>query len=335
MSRRKKKDRKRDRLQLATAKRERLDKRRTSRQNKREERRTAGMSWLQRSGLDDLFEGSPAHRGQAWCIIGFLLGIAMIAVYTLLGSVLIAVLGSRLSQFFWHSAWCIFLPSFFGVFVFRYFEYVLEGEAFGRGKALDAPLETATSSYQTKEVKIHTDDLLAIGPTLRDRVFPLAFLGLPMLWYGLLAAFWFVVPNAYDFSEDATLTEMGLPFALPLPFVIAGVALLALPRTLRFDRKTKRLRITNLWQKQILMLSDIKSLQLIPGRSIQLGNRKHGRSRPTVSTVQLNLVMGDPEFPRINISHDISRKSAIRIGRLLSQFLDVPIDNAFADPDTA
>lgn len=355
MSRQKKKDQKRERLQRAARKREQLEERRTVRTADREKRRTAGMSWFQRLGLNDLFSGSPANRGQAWCILGVLLGVVIIAVHTVLGSILIVMLGwvlkllageiaaadgmalaMQFARVCWYFAWIIFLPSFFGVFVFRYFEHVLEGEAFGRGQALDEPLEVAVSSYQTKDIKVHTDDVLRIGPTLRDRMFPLAFLGPPLLWYCLLAAFWFFVPSAYDFGDDATLTEWALPFALPLPFVIAGVALLTVPRTFTFDRKAKRLRIANFWQRRILLIDDVKSLQLVPGQPVQKGRRKRHRPQPTsYSTVQLNLVLENAEFPRVNISHDIACQSAVEIGQLLSQFLHVPFDNALAAQDNA
>jgi hypothetical protein len=217
---------------------------------------------------------------------------------------------------------------FFGLFVFRYFEYVQQGEAFGRGQALDEPLQVAASSYQTKEIKVHTDDVLRLSPTLRDRMFGLAILGFPMLWYSLMVAFWFFVPSAYDFDEDDSLLLIAMPFALPLPFVIAGGALWTLPRTFAFDRVHDRLRISNGLRKRILLLDEVKSLQLIPGQAIQKGSRRTRRLRPmSYSTVQLNLVTENSAFPRINICHDAGRRAASEIARTLSSFLRIPLDD--------
>jgi hypothetical protein len=131
-------------------------------------------------------------------------------------------------------------------------------------------------------------------------------------------------------DENTTFIETILPFALPLPFVIAGFALLTIPRTFTFDRQTGRLRIANLWRQRILVLDEVKSLQLIPGQTIeqtiQKGSFKRHPSRSTsYSTVQLNLVIENPEFPRINISHDAGRHAAVETGRALSSFLNVPL----------
>jgi hypothetical protein len=349
MSRQKKKDQKRERLERAARNREQLEERRVGREQKREERRTAGMSRYQQAGLH---ECSWAKWWQSWCVLGFLIGMVLISFVTILGGLTLAAFGwglealfgtetrdngvviARLAQLYvWKFAWVVFLPSFVGMFVFQFVEHSHSGEAFGRGQELDELLEVGASSYQTKVIKAHTVDTLKIGPTVRDRLFPLFFLGLPMLWYGLLVSFWFFVPSAYNFGENATLIEMGLPFALPLPFVLAGIALLSLPRTFVFDRTAGRLRITNWWSKRILLLDDVKSLQLIPGQSIEKGNYEKRRPRlSSYSTVQLNLVLGNAEFPRVNISHDIARQSAAEIGQLLSQFLNVPFENAFAGP---
>ncbi len=347
MSRRKKKNEKRDRLQRAAKKREQLEERSARREQQSEARRIVGMSWLQRTGLDELFKGPIHKKGQAWCVLGVLIGMLLLVVHSLLGPLLIriidwllkllisenvandvVVLAMQSLRICWYVAWPVFLSSFFGVFIFRYFEHALEGEAFGRGQAVDETLNVAAASYQTKEVKVHTEDVLKIGPTLRDRMFPLAFLGLPVLWYSLLTAFWFLTPSIYDFSEDTTLIEIGFPFALPVPFVIVGLALLLLPRTFTFDRQAGRLRIANCWKKRVLLLEDVKLLQLIPGQSIQKGSRTRHRPRGTsYSTVQLNLVMTDPGFPRINISHDAERQAASETGLTLSRFLNVPLDD--------
>lgn len=328
MSRRNKKDQKRQRLQRAAKKREQLESRREARDLEREERRLAGMSWWERSGLDELFIGSPARRGQAWCVLGFLISMVLMLLAVLPAQIFAGGLGGMMLTYVFLP---IFLPSFFGLFVFRYFEYALEGEAFGRGQALDEPLEVAASSYQTKEIKEHTVDVLKIGPTFRDRMFGIIFLALPALWYGLLVAFWFFIPIAYEFEEGASLLKFSMPFLLPLPFVISGIALLAFPRTLRFDRAQNRLRVSNWWTKRVLLLEEITSLQLIPGQSVPKGDsnrrKRHQPRANSYSTVQLNLVLDNPVYPRLNIAHDAARYEIAHMARTLATFLNVPQDD--------
>lgn len=330
MSRRKKKDQKRERLQRAAKKREQLEARRTARYQKRQERRLAGTSWH-----DDLFKGSPAHRGQAWCILGFVISMVLMALIVLPAQLLAGGLGGVVLHYVFLP---IFLPSFIGLFVFRYFEYVLEGEHFGRGQPLDETLSVPASSYQTKEIKEHTDDLLKIGPTLRDRMFGLVFLLLPSFWYGLLVAFWFLVPSAYEFDEDASLLKISMPFVLPLPFVIVGIAFLALPRTLTFDRAGNRLRISNWWTKRVLLLNQITSLQLIPGQAVQRTSNDRRRVARTTSysTTQLNLVLDNPDYPRLNIAHDADRYEMGQMAMTLASFLNVPLEDptGFAKRDS-
>lgn len=333
MSRRKRKDQKRERLQRAAKKREQLEARRAARYQEREERRAAGTSWS-----DDLLKGSPAHRGQAWCVLGFAISMVLMVLVVLPAQVFAGGFGGMVLTYVFLP---IFLPSFFGLFAFRYYEYVLEGEQFGRGQPLDETLSIPASSYRTKEIKQHTDGLLKIGPTLRDRMFGFAFLLLPSLWYGLLLAFRVFLPSAYDFDEDASLLKISMPFVLPLPFVIAGFAFLALPRTLTFDRAGNRLRISNWWTKRFLPLDQITSLQLIPGQVVQRGdsNRRYRRRmrRTSYSTVQLNLVLKNPDNPRLNIAHDAARHDMGHMAMTLASFLNVPLDDptGFAHRDSA
>lgn len=156
-------------LERAAKKRAQLE----AQREEREARRQAGTSWH-----DDLFTGSLAHQGQTWCAIGFLISMVLMFVVVLPAQLLS---GHRTAPPVFYYVMLLFLPSFFGLLLFRYLEYVQKGERFGRGQLLQEPLSLPASSYRTKELKEHMVNVLIIGPTIRDRMFGFVFLVLPAL----------------------------------------------------------------------------------------------------------------------------------------------------------
>ena len=323
MSHRKKKDQKRERLQRAAKKREHLDARREAREQAREERRLAGLPWLERSELDELFSGSLLRRGQAWCGLGFVISMLLMFVLVLPAQLLS---GQRSATPVFYFVMLLLAPSFVGTFVFMILEQRLKRAAFGRGQDTHETLEVVSSRHQTKEIKEHTAEILRIGPTIRERVAAVLCLGLPAIWYAILLAAWLLLPDAFENADEASVMAVALPFILPLPFVVIGILLLSLPRTFVFDRKSERLYISNWWQKSVLLLSEVQSLQIIEGHNRQERHRRSGRlKRGSYSTVQLNLVMSDPQYPRINISNDGDRNAIREMAPAVAGFLDVPL----------
>ncbi len=325
MSRRKKKDLKRQRLERVAKKREQLDARREAREQAREERRLAGLPWLERSGLDELFSGSLVRRGQAWCVLVFVISMLLMFVLVLPAQLLS---GQRSATPVFYYVMLLLAPSFVGIFVFMILEQRLKGASFGRGQDAHETLEVVSSRHRTKEIKEHTANVLRIGPTSRERVAAVLSLGLPAIWYGILFASWLLLPDAFGNADGASAMAVALPFILPLPFVVIGFLLLSLPWTFVFDRKSERLRIRNWWQNKVLLLSEVESLQIIEGHNRQERHRRSGHlKRGSYSTVQLNLVMSNPEFPRINISNDGDRNAIREMAPAVAGFLNVPLDD--------
>lgn len=330
MSRRKRKDQKRERAERARKERIQRESRREERERRAEEKRMSGKSWLQRSRWNELFYGPPTQRALAWCVLGFLISM-LLMFFIVLPAQLLS--GSRSAPAVFYYVIPLFLPSFFGVFVFAILEHRRKGGPFGRGQNLKDKLDVVASKNQSMSIKDRTPDVLTIGPVLSGTVGAFACLGLSAIWYGIIFVSWLLVPNVFGKPAQQTLIELALPFALPIPFVLIGFALLSLPTTFRFDRKAERLRITNWWQKKILLLSDIRSIQVIEGQHHQECDDESGRRTVgSYTTVQINLVMSAPEFPRINISNDADRQAAAETASALSQFLDVPLDDGITLP---
>lgn len=228
-----------------------------------------------------------------------------------------------------YPVFAFFLPSFLGVFVCEYLERRRSGAAFGRNCRTDDPLPVTASSYQTKRVTKHTVETLAIQPTLRDRMLPVILMALPFLWYVILGLLWLFTPEVY--ATDDSRIAVVQPFVLPLPFIVVAIVLLANARSFCFDRSERRLIITSLWKTRSLPLDQIKAVQLIRGEPILAGSNDRKRRRRTYTTVQLNLVTSDHEFPRINIAHDAAKQANHQIALILSEFLGVELDDRVHD----
>jgi hypothetical protein len=97
--------------------------------------------------------------------------------------------------------------------------------------------------------------------------------------------------------------------------------------------QAERLPIINWWEKKILLLSDIRSIQIIEGDT-ECIPESDIREQHSYSKVQLNLVMSNSEFHRINISNDADRRAAVESALILSRFLKVPLDDVTGLTDT-
>lgn len=304
MSRRKKKDQKRERQERAVRKRLQVEARHEAREQKREERRTAGMTPSQKSRWNELFEGPLTRRALAWCGLGWLISMALIFFVVAPAQFLS---GGRSATPVFYRVMLLFLPSLFGMILFAWLEHRRKGEQFGRGQVLDEPLNLSSSPGPTLRIKEHTSDVLILVPVRSFFAFGCFSLVMSTIWYIIMFVSWLTVPNVFGQPGQYSLLKLALPFVLPLPFVFVGTACFSLPETFVFDRKSERLRITNWWHKKILLLSDIRSIQLVDDQT------------------QLNLVMTDPQFPRINISYD--SVAAVETAQALAQFLNVPLDD--------
>ena len=175
MSRSKKKDQNRKRRERATKKwmqREaRRQARREARERRAEERRTTGRTPPQRSKWNELFEGPLTRRALAWCVLGRLTSMALIFVLVLPAPLLS---GSRSAPPIFGYVMLLFLPSFFGIFVFAYLDNVLDGGIYGRGQDLHEPLNLSSNFGRTVKIKAHTSDVLTLSPV---RAFQVASCG--------------------------------------------------------------------------------------------------------------------------------------------------------------
>jgi hypothetical protein len=330
MSRQRKKDQKRERLERARKKRLQLEARREAQTQKREERRTAGMTALQKSRWSELFYGPLTRRALAWCGLGFLISMALI-FFVVLPVQLLS--GRRSAPPVFYYVMLLFIPSVFGMLLFAWLDHRRKGGQFGRGQDIHEKLNLSSSSSRTVKIKEHTTDVLTLVPVRSFQVFGWLCLVLSAIWYIIIFVSWLLVPNVFGQPGQHSLLELALPFALPLPFVFVGIACFSLPETFVFDRKAERLRIINWWQKKILLLSDIRSIQIIEGNT-ECIPESDMRDQHSYSTVQLNLVMSDPKFPRLNISNDADRQAAAETGLTLSRFLNIPLDDVTGMTET-
>ena len=116
-----------------------------------------------------------------------------------------------------------------------------------------------------------------------------------------------------------------LPILISLGFVSLGAYIFA-GRRVRFDRGAGLLTYRGFWTPRTWPLRNVLAVQLIDG------GWHHGKKR-RYYTYELNLVLNDPQTPRLNVSCHPDQAWTRDAGRRIAAFLQVPLSDALTTTD--
>jgi len=102
-------------------------------------------------------------------------------------------------------------------------------------------------------------------------------------------------------------------------FAVAFSLIVLTTRRFKFDRDRGLLCLRRVGSSRHYPLERVRAIQLIPG-----GWHGNG-TRPRFFTYQLNVVLDDPDRPRINLTNNTNWEVTWRAGSELAEFLGVPL----------
>ncbi len=109
-------------------------------------------------------------------------------------------------------------------------------------------------------------------------------------------------------------------------FVAVFLLLMAFTRRMDFDRTRGELVLRRLWSWRTIPLTSIQAVQLIEG-----GWQGGGSSQtPPFFTYQANLVLNNPDEPRLNMTNTSNWDATWTLASEVSEFLSVPLVNEVA-----
>jgi hypothetical protein len=109
---------------------------------------------------------------------------------------------------------------------------------------------------------------------------------------------------------------------------VAAVAcslIVLLGRRFEFDRRAAVWWVRRLGSGHHYPLDEIRAVQLIHG------GWYGGGDRPRFNTYQLNLVLGDPDRPRVNVTNTANWEATWGMASALSDFLGVPLQDEVSE----
>lgn len=168
------------------------------------------------------------------------------------------------------------------------------------------PLRALASTGASHTLVRPRDSLLILKPI---RVVPVVgcILGLVLLLVGLGIALRSGHPAAWFVG------------GIGLVITAAFSALVLFTRGFTFDREGGTYLVRRFGSSRRNPLDQIRVVQLIPGGWHGSGDR------PKFYTYQLNLVLNDPEEPRLNLTNTSNWEETWRIASELADFLEVPL----------
>lgn len=187
----------------------------------------------------------------------------------------------------------------------------------------DSPLPRCPeSNFRDKALVQPGDECLLICPSVGFRLFALAFASLGGALLGLCAYLLMGHPAKFVYWTPGVFGALLLP---------TGLLLLLSRRSFWFDREQGQLRIRRLgfaWKRP---LSDVAAIQLVEG-GWHASSGKNG-IKSAYFTYQLNLILDDPETPRLNLSNHSDWEWSWRTGRQLADFLEVRFVDMASEED--
>jgi hypothetical protein len=176
-----------------------------------------------------------------------------------------------------------------------------------------APLPKSAASFRDKTLKQLSARRLIIKPSLGMRIFAAAFLAVGAVPLGIAV---------YRLSRNPNQTEYWVLGAFGLVFFTAGLLAFILPRRFDFDLDREEMRVLRLWFGSHRPLSQISGIQVIHG-GWHTQKTRTGAER-TYCSYQLNLILNDPDKPRMNLTNHPDWDSTWQAGRALADFLQLP-----------
>jgi hypothetical protein len=175
------------------------------------------------------------------------------------------------------------------------------------------PLATRPANFRTHTLIRSGDRRLLLVPGLVLRVLALSVLLIAGV--SLTLAVW-------DRMSQADPALFWICCAIGLVFLLLGLSLLVLPRRYCFDLETEQMTIRSWKILARRPLIDVLAVQVIDG-GWHRSTSSHG-VKTAYRSYQLNLVLDDPNDPRLNLSDHSDWDSTWEAGRQLAEFLGVP-----------
>jgi hypothetical protein len=175
------------------------------------------------------------------------------------------------------------------------------------------PLASRPANFRTHRLVRSGQRRLLLVPGLVLRVLALG------LW--LIAGSALALAVGYR-STHGDPGVFGICCAIGVVFSLLGLALLVLPRRYRFDLETELMTVRSWRLLSRRPLVEILAVQMIDG-GWHRSTSSHG-VKTAFRTYQLNLVLDDPNQPRLNLSNYSDQDSTSEAARLLAEFLGVP-----------
>jgi hypothetical protein len=175
------------------------------------------------------------------------------------------------------------------------------------------PLSVGGANFRDKTLQQLDERRLSIKPSVATRVMGIAF-----LIVGL-------VPSAfsvYRLLRDRHQTEYWVLLGFGMIFFTAGLLVLVLSRRFDFDLDEGQMAFRRFWPRRTRPLAQILAVQVIHGGWHTAKTK--GGGQITYCTYQLNLVLDDPQQPRMNLSNHSDWDWTWQSGNTLAEFLEIP-----------
>jgi hypothetical protein len=186
-----------------------------------------------------------------------------------------------------------------------------------------SPLRTTfVRSHNRFDLSWPNDSVLVIKNHLVVRVvaWVLCILGWPPLLLGLLGLIGSLMK-----PEAAEFVGAGLLLLCGGPFVLMGVWLLG-PRY-RFDASDGWLTARHFWRARRRPLASIVAVQMVDAGWLgtKFNEGQGGDSPVKFLSYQLNLILDDPNEPRVFVTYNSDSTDMARKAKILADFLGVPL----------
>jgi hypothetical protein len=175
------------------------------------------------------------------------------------------------------------------------------------------PLSVGAANFRDKALEQLDERRLTIKPSLGTRVFGMAF-----LIVGLLP----LAFSVYRLLLNRHQTEYWVLAGFGLIFFIAGLLVLVLPRRFDFDLDEGQMSLRRFLTRRTRPLTQILAIQAIHGGWHTFKTKGGGTT--SYCSYQLNLVLDDPQQPRMNLSNHSDWDWTWQSGNTLAEFLQIP-----------